>query len=122
MHLYRTSNLIGLKVENQGGDNLGDVKDLAVETDHGHVLYAVLSFGGVLGIGDKLFAIPIDALAVKSDGKVLILDVDKEKLKNAPGFDKSAWPDMANPRWTTEIYKYYNRKPYWERGTSPSDH
>ena len=121
LRLFRASKIMDLKVENTAGENLGEVEDLAIEGEHGRVLYAVLSYGGVLGVGEKLFAVPIEAFEVKNDGKGLVLDVDKEKLKNAPGFDKKDWPDMANPRWTTEIYKYYNRKPYWERGKSPSD-
>ncbi|MFO0984440.1 MAG: PRC-barrel domain-containing protein [Planctomycetota bacterium] len=115
LRLYRASNLMGLKVENPAAESLGKVEDLAIDGDRGHVLYAVLSFGGFLGMGDKYFAIPIDVFELKPDGKALVLSVAKDKLKNAPGFDQSAWPDMASPRWTTEIHKYYGQKPYWER-------
>lgn len=115
LRLYRASKLIGLKVESPSEENLGKVEDLAVEADQGHVLYGVLSFGGFLGMGDKYFAIPLDLFQIKVGGEALILSVDKDTLKSAPGFDKSAWPDMANPRTTTEIHAYYGRRPYWER-------
>lgn len=66
-------------------------------------------------MGNKLFAVPWDALKVDEDRKCFILDVDKAKLENAPGFDKDNWPDMADQTWGTQIYSFYGRTPYWER-------
>jgi hypothetical protein len=73
----------------------------------------VLSYGGMLGMGGKLFAVPWSALTVDQDEKCFILDVDKRTLETAPGFDKDNWPDMADNTWGEEIYKHYGRSPYW---------
>ena len=79
----------------------------------GRIAYAVLSFGGFLGLGDKLFAIPWSALELDTEDKCFILDTDVERLKEAPGFDKDHWPSMADERWATSIHDYYHVTPYW---------
>jgi len=107
-NLQRASELIGKKVENESGENLGKIEEIVIETSDGSVAYAVLSFGGFLGIGDKYFAIPWQALKENHPKKVCVLSVDKERLKNAPGFDKKNWPDMARPEFRDEIHKFYN--------------
>lgn len=114
--MARASKLIGTDVEDPAGKNLGDVEDVVIDDATGRVVYTVLSFGGFLGMGDKLFAIPYDALrANPKDDDKLVLDIAKEKLKAAPGFDKNNWPNMADRRWGTEIHRYYDREPYWDR-------
>jgi hypothetical protein len=72
------------------------------------------SFGGFLGMGDKLFAIPWGALAVDKIEKRFVLNVDKERLKLAPGFDKEHWPNMGDRAWGSQVYTYYGAKPYWD--------
>ena len=85
----------------------------------GRVAYAVLSFVGFLGIGNKLFAIPWDMLTVDEDRQCLVLDVDKKTLEDAPGFDKDHWPLMADLSWGSELHRYYNRDPYWAPTSDP---
>jgi hypothetical protein len=80
----------------------------------GRIAYAVLSFGGFLGMGDKLFAVPWEALTLDTKEHKFILSVPKEKLERAPGFDKDDWPDMADTTFRTNIYDYYGYKHYWE--------
>jgi sporulation protein YlmC with PRC-barrel domain len=112
----RGSKLIGADVENAQGEDLGQIEDIVVDRHDGRITYAVLSFGGFLGLGEKYFAIPWSALTAKvGEEETLILNVDKEKLKNAPGFDKNHWPNMADRTWGQEIHTYYGTQPYWER-------
>ena len=85
-----------------------------IDLQPGRIAYAVLSFGGILGVGDKLFAIPWQAFTVDTAEKRFVLNVDKELLKQAPGFNKSNWPDMTDPAWGAELYGYYGYEPYWE--------
>jgi len=85
-----------------------------IDTPTGRVAYAVLSFGGFLGMGDKLFAIPWSRLSLDEDRKVFVLDVDRATLERAPGFDKDNWPDMADRAWGTQVHTYYGARPYWE--------
>ena len=101
------SSLEGDKVKNAQGEDLGNVKDIMINTERGQVQYYVLSFGGILGMGDKLFAIPPQAIAVDTQEECLILNVDKDKLENAPGFDKDNWPNMAEEAFRDEIYAHY---------------
>jgi len=108
------STLAGNRVENQAGESLGKIEDLMIDLNVGRVAYAVLSFGGFLGVGGKLFAVPWYALKVDIERSVFILEVDKEILTNAPGFDKENWPDMTNASWALGIHKYYGYRPYWE--------
>ena len=105
--------LIGDKVVNRQGEDLGKIEDFMLDPEQGRVGYAVLSFGGFLGMGDKLFAVPMQALKLSREDKRFILDVDKEKLKNAPGFDKDNWPDISDRSFGSSVYSYYNTRPYW---------
>jgi PRC-barrel domain protein len=106
--------LIGDSVVNESGDDLGKIEAIMLDVTSGRIAYAVLSFGGFLGMGDKLFAIPWSALTLDTDQKCFILSVDKERLEKAPGFDKDHWPSMADATWATELHSYYSTTPYWE--------
>ena len=106
--------LRGDKVVNLQNEDLGKIEHLMIDLGTGRIAYAVLSFGGFLGMGDKLFAIPWSALTVDTFEKRFILQVDKELLKRAPGFDKEQWPNMADRAWGTQVFKYYGAKPYWD--------
>ena len=107
------SSLKGDKVVNYKGEDLGKIEEIMIDLDRGRVAYAVLSFGGFLGLGDKLFAIPWQAITVDTVKKQLILNADKALLEKAPGFDKENWPDMADLSLGTTLYGYYGYKPYW---------
>jgi len=105
--LMSATSLIGNDVVNLQDEKLGDIKEFILDMRTGKVAYAVLSFGGFLGMGEKLFAVPWDALKLDTDNKGFVLNVSKERLESAPGFDKDNWPDMANPEWATGIHTYY---------------
>ena len=107
--------IIGNKVVNAKGEQLGSIKELMIDLDDGQIAYVVLSFGGFLGLGDKLFAIPLEALTFDTGEHTVILDLNKEVLRNAPGFDKDHWPDNAQYEagWLLDIYEYYGYSPYW---------
>ena len=111
------STLKGDRVRNSAGEDLGKVDEIMIDIPSGRIAYMVLSFGGVLKIGNKLFAVPWSALRVDEDEKCLILDVDKRTLETAPGFDKDNWPDMADTAWGSEIFRYYGATPYWADAT-----
>ena len=106
--------LSGDKVVNLQKEDLGKIEHLMIDVERGRVAYAVLSFGGFLGMGDKLFAIPWSALALDTVEKRFILNVDKELLKHAIGFDKDHWPKMADQAWGAKVFTYYSAKPYWD--------
>jgi sporulation protein YlmC with PRC-barrel domain len=107
------TSLKGDRVVNYKGEDLGKIEEIMIDLDRGRVAYAVLSFGGFLGLGDKLFAIPWQAITVDTVKKQLILNADKALLEKAPGFDKDNWPDMADLSLGSTLYGYYGYKPYW---------
>jgi sporulation protein YlmC with PRC-barrel domain len=104
--VLKASELIGMKVQGSDGKNMGKIRDLVIGPD-GDVRYAVLDFGGFLGIGDKYFAVPWDVLQRTKDGKKIALDMTKRDLKKAPGFDKEHWPDFSDWQQEVVIYEFY---------------
>jgi sporulation protein YlmC with PRC-barrel domain len=106
------TSIIGDKVENFEGEDLGEIKNLMVNLELGCVEYAVLEYGGIMGMGSKLFAIPYKALTLDPERKVFLLNRDKESLKNAPGFDKDHWPN------TNSHYEAVNT--YWGNFMGPN--
>ena len=109
--LMGADTLIGDDVVNAAQEDLGDIKEIMLDMHSGQVAYVVLSFGGFLGMGEKLFAVPWQALQLDTVNKRFVLNVDKEQLKNAPGFSKDHWPDMSDPSWANEIHNFYGTEP-----------
>lgn len=115
----KATDLMGKKVTNSANEDLGRIEDIVVDASSGRILYGVLSFGGFLGLGDKLFAVPWPSLQLSGDAKAFVLNVDKDRLKTAQGFDKTQWPNFADETWSTTTYKYYNQSPYWLSANDP---
>jgi sporulation protein YlmC with PRC-barrel domain len=105
--LMGADTLLGNDVYNGAGENLGTIKEFMIDMAGGRIGYAVLSFGGFLGMGDRLFAVPWQALKLDTANKRFTLNVSKDKLKSAPGFDKDHWPSMADATWATDIHTFY---------------
>jgi sporulation protein YlmC with PRC-barrel domain len=105
------------RVVNGAGENLGKIEELMIDLQDGRVAYAVLSFGGFLGMGNKLFAIPWQALKLKLHEHAFLLDIPKETLEKAEGFDKNNWP-ATNREWLSTMYSYYGYQPYWQTGAA----
>lgn len=109
--LLTASTLNGINVKNLEREKIGEIQDMMINLETGSVEYAVLSFGGFMGIGDKYFAVPVEALEFSTENNEITLDVDKERLKNAPGFDKNNWPTEASPEFIQSIYDHYGLEP-----------
>lgn len=111
-YLMGANTLVGNDVYNKAGEDLGEIKEIMLDMrGNGQVSYAVLSFGGFMGVGEKFFAVPWQALTLDTENKRFVLDVTKEQLDSAPGFDKNKWPDMADPTWAAGIHAYYRTTP-----------
>ncbi len=102
------STLTGNDVYNRKEENLGSIKEIMLDMHTGNICYAVLSSGGFLGMGDRLFAVPWGALTLDTVNQCFLLNMDADRLKNAPGFDKDKWPDMADLSWEKSIHSYYH--------------
>ena len=116
MPVSRATALIGLTVYNPNRERIGKIEDLVISPTTGRLRFAVLSFGGFLGMGNKLFAVPWSELtlvpkATSANGieaeDHYVLDVSKDALQQAPGFDKSQWPDFADSKWAAHIERFY---------------
>lgn len=105
--LMSANTLVGNDVYNSKDEHIGDIKDIMLDMRSGRVGYAVLSFKSFLGMGEKLFAVPWNALNLDTENERFGLNVDIERLKDAPGFDKNQWPNMADQNWQQEINTYY---------------
>jgi sporulation protein YlmC with PRC-barrel domain len=113
MSILSSSTMEGTDVKSPAGEDLGDIKDLMIDLTTGRVAYAVVSFGGLLGIGSKLFAVPLQALKQDAVNKCFTLDTTKEALEQAHGFDNDSWPDFADRSWQTTVHAHYKTPPYW---------
>jgi len=107
----RAGDVMRMSVMNPQGQDLGKIKDLVIDLHTGKIRYAAISFGGFLGIGDKLFAVPFQALTLKQNAsdnvRYFEIDVDKKRLERAHGFDDDHWPDFADPAWGAANDKLY---------------
>lgn len=106
--------LQGDSVVGADGGVLGKIEAIMLDVGSGRIAYAVLTFGGVFGVGTKLFAIPWSALTLDAVEKRFVLNATKDQLAKAPGFDKDQWPSMADPGWAAAVHTFYQVKPYWD--------
>lgn len=105
--IVNVNDIISLKVKNNQDQDLGKIETIMLHKIDGRVAYVVLSYGGFLGMGNKLFAIPWNVFSYDAAQDCLILSLSEEKLKNSPGFDKDNWPDMSDHSWSNSIHMYY---------------
>jgi sporulation protein YlmC with PRC-barrel domain len=113
--ILSTSTIKGTTVKNAAGEKLGEIKDIMLDTESGKVVYAVLSVDtGFLNLDSKYFAIPWAALEFDTAQEdVVIFNVNKERLKNSPGFDKDNWPTAPQTEFINEVHVYYGYDPYY---------
>lgn len=105
--------LKGSRVGNFAGEDLGKVDDLVVDVATGRLAYVIVSMGGFLGIGDKLFAVPWELFTVRAADHEFLLDVEKQMLRDAPSFERSKWPNMSDDAWAAQVRSHFAQKPYW---------
>ncbi len=113
MIVLSATTMIGDDVTNKAGEDLGKIEEIMLDTDKGKIAYAVVSFGGFLGMGGKYFAVPWETLRLDTGNKQFFLDASKETLENAPGFDKDNWPRTPDYNYMKDIYNHYDAEIYW---------
>lgn len=110
--LMGADTLIGNDVYNHKSESIGNIKEIMLDMADGRVGYAVLSFGAFFGFGEKLFAVPWKALTLDTKNRRFLLNVEKNRLADAPGFNKDMWPDMADQTWAKEVHAFYSTRHY----------
>ncbi len=109
----KTSNIIGTKVVSPKNEDLGKVEEVVIDVFNGRIGYLILSFGGFLGMGEKLYAVPWKALHYDNELHVYVLNLTKEQIERAPGFEKETWPEFTDERWNRNVHSYYELPPFW---------
>jgi sporulation protein YlmC with PRC-barrel domain len=112
----RASRLIGMNIENSQQKGVGEINDIVLDAKTGEIQYVAVTYGGFLGVGNKMFAVPFEAFTVQQDPDdpndhddyVLVLDVTEKQLEGAEGFDEDNWPNFADKTFTNELYKRYD--------------
>ncbi|HEY8352933.1 MAG TPA: PRC-barrel domain-containing protein [Sphingomonadales bacterium] len=103
----------GTKVKNRAGEDLGTIDSIMIDKLSGRVAYAVMSFGGFLGMGERYHALPWSVLKYDTDMNGYVIDLDKETLKNAPTYERGEKVDWNDREWGQQIHDYYRVPPYW---------
>jgi sporulation protein YlmC with PRC-barrel domain len=104
----------GTTIYNPNGDNLGSVEDVMIDKVTGRIAYAVVGFGGFLGIGNRHYPLPWEKLSYDPAMGGYVVDLDRSVLEGAPSYadnDAVAWNDRA---WDEQVYDYYGARPYWD--------
>jgi sporulation protein YlmC with PRC-barrel domain len=104
----------GTTVYNTGLEKLGSVEDLMVDKATGRIVYAVLSFGGFLGIGDRYFPLPWEKLAYNIEIGGYVVDVDRDVLEGAPSYTDEATAGWDDEAWRRGVHSYYGVHPFWD--------
>jgi len=101
------SDLIGKTVRNASGETLGKLEELLIDPATGHVELGILSFGGLLGMGDRLVPVPWQSLGIIPGRDYILLDTDKNVLDQAPSFDRRQCPDPSDIAWRARVYSHF---------------
>lgn len=108
----RASKLIGTNIQNKQGESVGSVSDIVLDASTGKVRYMAVTYGGFLGLGNKMFAVPYEAFETRQeaddpDETILVLSVTEQQLEGSVGFDEDTWPNFADTKFTSEVDKRY---------------
>jgi sporulation protein YlmC with PRC-barrel domain len=111
----KASDLMNKQINDQAGEKVGKINDLVFDSNTGRLAFVVMQADSSIISGDKnLVAIPWKALTPSATGDTYALNVSKDKLKNAPSFAKSSWPNINDRAWLTDVYKFYGLQPSFE--------
>ncbi len=103
----------GTAVYNGAGERLGDVHDVMIDKVSGRVAYAILSFGGFLGIGEKYHPLPWNALKYDVERGGYVVDMTRDQLEGGPVFDDGVEPAWGDRDYEKRVHDYYGLPPYW---------
>ena len=104
----------GTAVYDRGGEKLGSIHSVMIDKISGKVAYAVMSFGGFLGMGDSYHPLPWHVLTYDTGQGGYVVDLDRNKLEGAPTYGTSETPNWSDRRWGQQVHDYYGARPYWE--------
>ena len=112
--LISSDKVEGTAVYDRGGEKLGSIHSVMIDKISGKVAYAVMSFGGFLGMGDSYHPLPWHVLTYDTGQGGYVVDLDRNKLEEAPTYATSETPNWSDRRWGQQVHDYYGSRPYWE--------
>ena len=102
-----------MEVRDAQDEQLGTINEFVIDTREGHVAYAVVAYGGFLGIGEELSPVPFEALEPQLEEEYFRLDATQEQLDEL-AFQDDQWPDLNDPQWNQQVHETYGEEPYWD--------
>jgi hypothetical protein len=112
--LISSDKVEGTAVYNREGEKLGSIHSLMIDKTSGKVAYAIMSFGGFLGMGDRYHPLPWSVLDYETSQGGYVVDLDRSKLEGAPTYSTSETPNWSDRRWGQQVHDYYGTRSYWE--------
>jgi hypothetical protein len=113
-HLIAARRVQGATVYNTALEKLGSVEDVMIDKGTGRIAYAVLSFGGFLGIGDRFYPLPWEKLSYDAELGGYVVDIDRDVLEGAPSYTDEATTEWNDKAWGRDVYAYYGVHPFWD--------
>lgn len=103
----------GTAVYNAAGERLGDIHDVMIDKVSGRVAYAIMSFGGFLGIGEKYHPLPWNVLKYSTEQGGYVVNLSKDQLEGGPSYDEGDDPAWGDRDYEKKLHDYYGLPPYW---------
>jgi sporulation protein YlmC with PRC-barrel domain len=113
-HLIAAKQVQGTTVYDTAMEKLGSVEDVIIDKATGRIAYAILSFGGFLGIGDRYYPLPWEKLAYNTEIGGYVVDIDRDVLEGAPSYADEATAGWDDEAWARGVYTYYGVHPFWD--------
>jgi hypothetical protein len=111
--LINSNQVEGTAVFNVGGERLGSIDCMMIDKQNGHVAYAVMAFGGFLGLGEKRHPVPWASMTYDTSKDGYVIPLSKEELKTAPTLDPDQYKQLGDPDYDAAVYTHYKAEPYW---------
>jgi sporulation protein YlmC with PRC-barrel domain len=113
-HLIAAKQVQGTTVYDTGLEKIGTIEDVMLEKSSGRVAYAILSFGGFLGIGDRYYPLPWEKLTYNTELGGYVIDINRDVLEGAPSYTDQATASWNDEAWARGVYAYYGTHPFWD--------
>ena len=110
----RAKKVIGTNVKDSSGEKLGEVEDIVLDKQSNQIMFAIVGFGGVLGMGEKYHPLPWSTLNYDPDENSYVVNVTKDQLKAAPADSIEELTKDDGMGYRDQTYAYYKAKPYWQ--------
>ncbi|GJE59232.1 PRC-barrel domain-containing protein [Methylobacterium trifolii] len=111
--LIASDRVIGTDVRRPSGARVGVIERLMLDKASGRVAYAVMSFGGFLGLGGDFYTLPWSVLRFEPSQDAYVVDITEEQLRDAPPRSPEGTDPAEDRAWEERVHRYYNAAPYW---------